>query len=170
MKIAGIIFIVLSTGSVGFGISAALKKRCRMIRQIISALSILKEEIFCRNTPLPQGFALMAASVQGVPERIFSHMAKEMNRNRWLSPREAMQRALEKETDISCQDPVAEAFLELSAELGKYDRENQVRVLDQTIIHMESLLQAAEQESSGRSKTYETLGICAGISMAILLI
>lgn len=169
MKLAGIVFILFSAGSVGYGVAAALKKRCRMLNQLLSALQLLSGEIGCCGTPLPQAFALMAVSAQGAPERIFSYVAKAMDQKRWITPQMAMRRALEQEPELPPDDPVVDILLELSAELGKYDRESQLAVLEKSRVRLEQLLQAVEQECSTRGKTYRVLGICTGISLAILL-
>ena len=47
MRMAGIVLIVLSAGSMGFRIAHSLRKRCRLLRQLLSALQLLKQEIGC---------------------------------------------------------------------------------------------------------------------------
>ena len=51
MRMAGIVLIVLSAGSMGFRIAHSLRKRCRLLRQLLSALQLLKQEIGCCATP-----------------------------------------------------------------------------------------------------------------------
>ena len=94
MRLAGIVLVVLSAGSVGFRIALALKKRCRLLRQLIAALQLLKNEIAVCATPLPQAFALMAVAVDGPLEQLFSAVAREMDRNRFLTPLMAVRQAL----------------------------------------------------------------------------
>lgn len=170
MKLAGIIFIILSTGSVGLRIASALRNRCRLLRQLFSSLQVMYNEIGCCGTPLPQTFALMAVSSDGVVSRVFSAVAKAMDKQRWLTPRSAMEEALKAEPILGQDRDVAELLLSLAAGLGRYDRESQLQTLDKSKRDLEALLQSADRECSVRSKTYEVLGICAGISVAILLI
>ena len=166
MKLIGILFIVFSVGSVGFGIASSLKKHCVLLRKLLSALQILKSEIAFSATPLPQAFALVAASSDGMTARVFSAAAKDMDRRRWLTPQAALDKAMEQE----CPDRELRDALSLGAGLGKYDRDEQVQTMERTRLRMEELLRHAEQERSIRSKTYETLGICAGLALAIILI
>lgn len=170
MKLIGVVFIVLSAGSVGIRISASLRKRCRLIRQLLSALQVMYSEIGCCSTPLPQTFALMAVAVDGTAERLFSSVAKAMDKNRWLPPVHAMEQALHDETELGEDQELSESLLSLASGLGKYDKDSQMQIMDRTKERLEQLLLAAEKECSMRSKTYEVLGICAGISVAILLI
>lgn len=170
MKLAGIIFIILSSGSVGMRFAANLRKRCRLLRQLLASLQVMRNEIWYCGTPLPQTFALMAVSADGAVSRVFSAVAKAMDKRRWITPRSAMEEALKAEVILGEDRDAAELLLSLATGLGRYDRESQLQTLDKTKEDLETLLQAAIKECSVRSKTYEVLGICAGISVAILLI
>ena len=90
MKLIGMLFIVVSAGSVGFRIAFLLKKRCSLVRQFLQALQVLRNEITFCATPLPQAFALMAVSSDGTLGRLFSDVAKDMDRRRWATPQAAM--------------------------------------------------------------------------------
>ena len=170
MKLVGILIIVLSAGSMGFRIAASLKKRCQLLRQLSSALQVLKNEISFCGTPLPQAFALMAVSVQDAPERVFSSVARQMEQRRWLTPQHAMEQALTEQPELGWDVDTADLLLKLAAGLGKYDRDSQMQTIERVGAELECLLQAAEQERSIRSRTYKTLGICAGLAVGILLI
>ena len=94
MKWAGVLFVVVSAGSMGFQIAASLNHRCRIMRELISVLQILRNEIEVRGTPLPQSFALMSASGKTVLSTLFGKVARDMAANRWVTPSDAMDRAL----------------------------------------------------------------------------
>lgn len=170
MKIAGIIFILGAFGSVGLRIAASLRKRCRILQQLLAALRTMRNEIACCGTPLPQVFALMAVSADGSIARVFSSIAKLMDKRRWITPHNAMEQALKEEPQLQGDSEICELLMSLAVGLGKYDRSSQLQILDKAKGELELLLQAAKQECSVRSKTYEVLGICAGISVTILLI
>ena len=169
MRMAGIVLIVLSAGTMGFRIAHSLRKRCRLLRQLLSALQLLKQEIGCCATPLPQAFALMAVSSDGSLEKLFSAMAREMDKNRWTTPLAAMRKALTLVPELPEGDPAAQILLELAARLGKYDLESQLQGIDLAALRLGEELGRAEQERSTKSKTYQTLGICTGLAVAILL-
>lgn len=170
MKLAGMIFIVVSAGSVGLQLAAALRGRCELLRQLLAALQLLKNEIDVCATPLPQAFALMAASSDGAAERLWAAMARELDRQRWLTVPAAMERALTGEKELSREAELCQALRELAAGLGKYDRQTQVQSIGLTVLRLEELLAGAERERSVRSGTYRLLGVCAGASIAILLL
>ena len=166
MKLVGMIFIVASAGSVGFRIAVLLKRRCMLVRQFLRALQLLRNEISFCGTPLPQAFALMAASCDGQLARLFSDVAKDMDRRRWVTPQAAMEKALE-ETPEELLKPI---LIDLTKRLGKYDLDAQMQGIDTAYREAELLLQTLEQERSLKSRTYETLGICAGLAAVILLL
>lgn len=170
MKLTGIVFVILSAASVGVKIASSLRNRCRVLRQLMDALLIMRNEISCCGTPLPQVFALMAISADGAVSRLFSNVAKAMDKQRWLTPRSAMEAALQSEQQLGEDQDITEVLLSLASGLGKYDRESQLQILERTKGCLETLLHMAEQECSVRSKTYKVLGICAGVSVAILLL
>ena len=166
MKFAGVAFIVLSAGSVGFQMAAMLRKKCDLLSRFLTALQLLKNEITVCGTPLPQAFALMAAANDGVLERLFDVAAKEMDKNRWTKPYDAVSRALE-----TIQEPlIGDVLLPLAKSLGKYDLDAQVQGIETARLQAEQLLRETEQERKIKSGTYQTLGVCTGLAVAILLI
>ena len=83
---------------------------------------------------------------------------------------DAMEAALQSEQQLGEDQDITEVLLSLASGLGKYDRESQLQIMERTKGCLETLLHTAEQECSVRSKTYKVLGICAGVSVAILLL
>lgn len=170
MKLAGMIIILVSAGSVGFRIAAGLKKRCRLMQQLLAAMAVLQNEIAFCGTPLPQAFALAAVASEGTTEALFSAMAREMDRRRWLTPAAALELAWQQQPQLRAEEDLHQLFLTLTACLGKYDRDSQTGALETAREGLTALLQSAEQERSVRSRTYEALCVCAGLALAILLI
>ncbi len=170
MKLVGMIFILAASGSVGIRMAAAMRRRCGLFRQFLAALHVLQNEITFCATPLPQAYALAAVSSEGVVARLFSHMAKEMDRRRWLTPQAALAAAWSMEPALTQEEALHTVLQSMASGLGKYDRDSQSQTLEMTKKRLEALLYEAEQERHARSKTYETLGICTGLAMAILFL
>lgn len=166
MKLIGIVFIVLSAGTVGCSMAMSMKKKCLLLRQLLDALQILKNELSVCATPLPQAFGLMAVSSTGELEAVFSAVAKDMDRNRWITPYDAFQ-ALWKDKP---QEPWQQVLLSLARKLGKYDLDAQLQGIETAKCATAQILSQMERERSMKSRTYETLAICAGLAVAILLI
>lgn len=169
MKLIGVLFIVLSSGSVGYQISRAMKTRCRLLRNLQSSVCMLKNEIIVCATPLPQAFALMGASLNGAIGKLFSDVAHRMNKHRWITVLAAMEEAIEADNDLKKDEKLRRELRNMAEGLGKYDKDAQASILDQTIERLGTMIEQAEQEQSIKSKTYEVLGLCAGLSLIILL-
>jgi len=166
MKVIGMVFVILAASSVGFSMSSSIRRDRLLLLQLQHALQLLRNEIAFCGTPLPQTFALMAANCTGYLERVFSEVAKQMDKHRWMSPSAVMEQVLSGQRDTV----VSDILKELAAGLGDYDVQSQlisVRTADERAA---TSLQRTEQEGSTTARIYETLGICSGLSVAILLI
>ena len=166
MKIAGIVFIVLSAFSAGLRISGGLKNRCCDLRQFLNALQLFQNEISFSATPLPEAFAVMAEAMQNRGKEIILSVCEQMHAHRWLTPHAAMEQALKEHPD----DQLGEILLELSFKIGKYDLDAQLHGIEQARERVRTLLLELEEERLVKSKTYRTLCVCAGLATAILLI
>jgi len=166
VKVLGIVFIMMSAVSSGFQVSFGLKKRCIHLRHLLQALRLLKNELLHTTTTLPKLFLFLSKSVQGAVGEMFADISKQMDDNRWMSPRTAMERTLQKYPD----DVSGEILLELASNMGKYDIEAQADGIDIAVDRIEQLLSEMEKERSMKSKTYKTLSICAGLATVILLL
>lgn len=166
MKLAGMIVIITAAGSVGFRISAQLKSKCRLLETLLRLLGMMKQEICVYATPLAQVFGLLATASDGILERVFSATAKEMNRQPWSTPHRAMTQALEHERE----ELLNQVLLPLCMQLGKYDWDAQRLAVEAAEQQTLALLHQLEQERSLKSKTYQTLGICAGLAVSVLLL
>ena len=166
MKILGISFITLSSAVVGFQMAAMLRKRCALMRELDDLLQLLEQEIGTCGTLLPHAFALLSAATDGIWETVFSGIAKEMDKNRWATPHEAAQIVLNQVHDRD----ISEIMLPMMKKMGKYNIEAQTQGIESARLQLRMLLQELEQEQKMKSKTFQTLGICTGLAVAILLI
>lgn len=170
MKIAGVVFIVLSALSVSMQISFGMKKRCGELRKFLMAVTLLKNEISVCKTPLPQAFALMAAAADGAAERLFSYIACELNKRRWVTVTTAMEQGIQLNPMLAKEGDLCDILRFMAVGIGKYDKSSQMVTLDRTITALETMIDQAEKERGLKNKTYEALGLCAGLSLAILLL
>ena len=166
MKVIGLIFIVAASSSVGFGMALSIQKERNLLLQMQRALQILRNEIAFCGTPLPQAFALVAAACSGYLECVFSDAAKQMDKHRWMTPACVMEQVMSNHRETA----VSEILQELAAGLGNYDLQAQLDSICNADVRAAELLQKTEQDGKAKAKIYETLGICGGLSVAILLI
>ena len=166
MKLIGVALIVASAGWVGIGMSVSLKKRMELYQTAMQALQLLKNEIAFCGTALPQAFGLLAASCEGMLALVFSSAGRRMDRCPWISPAEAMRQA------VSCLEDhqLKNIFLRLGQGLGNYGLDAQIQAIHAARDQIARLLETLDATRKEKSKVYETMGICVGLSVAILLI
>lgn len=170
MKLIGVLFVVLSAASVGFRFSYAVKQRCDLIGQLQVALRLLKSEISNHGTPLPEAFAVLAAATRGNVALYFSTAAKQMDQKRWMTPADSLVMAEDHLRELPANDPVRRILKELANGLGRLSWDNQLHSIDCAMVRLEEMRRIAEQDRTIRCRTYRTLGLCAGLALAILLI
>lgn len=170
MKIVGVIFVIISAGSVGIRLAYAVRQRCTMIGQLIIALQLMKSELATHGTPLPETFGMIAAATSGSVAAYFSSAAKNMNSKHWLSPMDGLGMAENQLKELQPEDPVGQILHDLSSGLGKFNLENHLESIESALVRLNLIYHNAEQEKIARCRTYKTLGLCAGIALAIILI
>lgn len=170
MKLLGVLFIVISASSVGWSLAVSVRKRCQVLGQLLSGLRYLKSELSFHNTPLPQAFSSLAEDAMGSVKGYFSLIASEMEQKCWLTPMTAMELASALLTELPPGDPARQVLRELGSGLGKFDLDSQLQEIDAALWRLEELRKQADEERTLRCRTYQTLGICAGLALAILLV
>jgi len=170
VKYAGMIFIVFAAAYGGFSLAKDLSRRCEDLRQLLVGMEILRSELSCCGTPLPKVFALMSAGTRGHSALLFSQTAKQMDKYRWMSPQECMKKVLADQSVEIKMPQTGDILLQLCGALGGYDLEHQLRGTELAVIRLKALLRDAEQDRKGKARMYRTLGLCAGLVLAILLV
>lgn len=170
MKLIGILFVVISAASIGFRFSLAVRQRCDLLGQLLLALRLLKSELSSHGTPIPEAFGFAAAGTKGSAANYFSTAAKQMNQKRWLMPEKALELAAEELKELSADDPVKAVLRDFASCIGRFELESQLHGIDCAAARLEELRKLSEQEKTLRCKTYRTLGVCAGLALAILLV
>lgn len=170
MKLLGVLFVVISASSVGWSLAMSVRRRCQVLGQLLSALRYMKSELSFHSTPLPQTFSALSDGAEGSVKAYFSLIASEMKEKCWLTPMTAMELASGQLTELPPADPARQVLRELGSGLGKFDLDSQLQEIDTALWRLDELRKHADAERTLRCKTYQTLGICAGLALAILLI
>ena len=170
MKLIGVMFVVISTASVGLHLSNAIRRRCDLLGQLILALRLLKNELSSHGTPIPEAFWFLAAATKGSAADYFSEAARQMHRKRCMMPEKALSLAEDKLRELSEDDPVRTVLRDFALCIGRFDLESQLNGIDNASARLEEIRKLSEQEKKLRCRTYRALGLCAGLALAILLV
>lgn len=167
-KWMGAIFIVLGCGGFGFLIASASKKEEKYLRELYEAITFMTAELQYRLTPLPELISRAAVYTSGTLWSVFSALDRELVGQVAPNAEECMKQALEKTESV----PVltGNALRLLGRSLGKFDLDGQISGLTMVKEACGENLQRLAKDQRERLRSYRTLGVCAGIALAILLI
>lgn len=168
IKIIGVVLTVMGCGSVGFQIAANYRREEKSLKQLLQILEYMECELQYRLTPLPELCRQVAKTFRHTPSRVFSDLAKELESQ--ISPDVAccMAAVLHKSRDIP---PITKYILgNLGASIGKFDLNGQLKGLNSAGEECKRNLDALSNDRDARLRSYQTLGLCAGAALAILLV
>jgi stage III sporulation protein AB len=167
-KWIGAIFIVLGCGGFGFLIAAASKREEKHLQELYEALCFMSSELQYRLTPLHELIGRAAEYTSGTLWQVFSALDRELVGQIAPNAEACMRTALEQNRNI----PVLTGNMLrlLGRSLGKFDLQGQIAGLSLVKEACGENLQRLSKDRVERLRSYRTLGVCAGIALAILLI
>ncbi|MGI6030436.1 MAG: stage III sporulation protein AB [Eubacteriales bacterium] len=161
--------LVALCGGIGVQAGGVLHRRRKGIHTLVFALDLLNGEIAYSMTPLRRAFYKIAAVTEGPVQDFFTVCARRMEaHDQRLTDiwREELQ-PLRESLPLGREE--VDSLLELGAVLGKNDQENQKLALDRARMQLQSLLEEARQKEREGVRLYRSLGVAAGVFLALLL-
>ena len=167
-KICGVILIVLSCGGVGFKAAADHKRKAKLLKELIASIRFMKCELECRCTPLPELCRRVAETCNGHIRKFYLRLSEVLDSQ--VCP-DTLSCCAYTITEIKGLPPcVCETIMIMAATLGKFDLKGQLEGLELAAIQGENALEKLTFEQDNRLRSYQTLGLCAGAALAILLV
>ena len=167
LKAAGILLVVMGASGAGISMAWSVKRATFLIQQLLQALDQMKTEIEYRKTPLPELTRLLSLNACGAVASFFGAVSDDLHLRQETSVYAIVKKNLA--TSSAFSPAVRNVLLNLGTGLGKYDVAGQLRAIDLALDRLRSLLQQAQTEQAARMRSYCTLGICAGLAIAIML-
>lgn len=167
-KVLGAVLVLAGCGGCGLLIAAHHKREVKSLRQLISLLDYMECELQYRYTPLPDLCRQVAYEATGSARQVFLSFALEMEDQ--LSPdvEKCMDAALAQCSDLPRH---TRSILQLMGRsLGRFDMEGQLLGLENIRSECRRSLETLTKDQASRLRCYQTLGLCAGAAIAILLI
>lgn len=168
LKIIGSALIVFGCGGFGFVLASAHRREVRILRNLITSLSYMKCELQFQKTPLPQLCRKTATCTGGPVGKYFAALAHELESQVCPDVRSCSIHALSSSKDLPAS--VRDGILKLSDTLGAFDLKGQLDGLEYAGSQAEQALKNLLQNQDQRLRNYQTLGLCAGAALAILLV
>lgn len=168
IKIFGVVMTVVGCGSVGCQIAANYRREEKSLQQLSQILEFMECELQYRMTSLPELCRQAGCTYKQIPGGVFRDLAAELESQ--ISPDVAccMAAVLGKHKNLP---PITRRMLEqLGISIGKFDISGQVKGFISVNEACKRNLHALSEGRDARLRSYQTLGLCAGAALAILLI
>lgn len=166
MKWIGSMVIIAGCCGIGLSLVSSYRRQVKQIRQFLSALDMIQSELEYRRTPLPELCRLAGQSSTGAVRVVFESLYRELDKQ--IAPDAAccMNAVL---SSVTVSHPVRGLFYYLGKTLGRFDLPGQIRGIDAARREGSLLLDKLTHDQDKRVQSYQTLALCAGAAMSILL-
>lgn len=167
IKWIGAILIVAGCGGFGLMIASAHRKETVMLKKLIAALDYMECELQFRMSALPDLCRQTASECDGALRQVFALLSQELEDQISPDVKRCMGSVLAKSKDLPVQ---TYQMLELlGSNLGRFDLNGQLRGLESVRQECRLRLNKLMNNADVRLRSYQTLGLCAGAALVILL-
>ena len=167
-KWIGGILIILGCGGVGIRMAASHRREEKGIRDLLGALDLMECELQYHLTPLPDLCRQAASECGGTLGMVLTRLAEELDAQIAPDVDSCMRSALAAAEDMP--EFVREELLSLGRSMGRFDLEGQLKGLESVRTSCREKLKVLTENKEVRLRSYQTLGFCAGVALAILFI
>ena len=170
IRMIGAALVVLSSGAVGFGFARAVKLQCAQLEGLLWALDTMPSEMSARLTPLAQLFSGLSACRQKDVAAFFAEAGRALSAQPYCTVPVCFKRGFQQAKGFRPGDESVQALYGLSLNLGRFDLESQLAAIERTKASVTAALLALQGQKRARCRSYETIGICAGLALAVMLL
>ncbi len=168
IKVMGALLIVLGCSGVGFSMCRRFRALERSLGELCKCLKWMTWELKSRMPPLSALCRGAAELATGALSRTFARLAQEFDAQLIPDAASCMEAALRENADLSPE--VAAVLRDVGRSLGKFSLCEQLEALEASSARAERALSELGEGRTLRLRNYRTLGICAGVALAILFL
>lgn len=168
IKGMGMVFIIAGCSSVGFSIASASRWELRLLQSLIRAITCMENQLQYNLSPLPELCRQAGKDVSGPIREVLLNLSRELDWQIAPDAYSCMHEALSKSRRLPAR--VHTHLLQLGRSLGRFDLSGQLRELEGIRESCREDIMKLTNNQENRLRSYQTLGICAGTALAILLV
>jgi len=168
-KLTGCIMLIISCSSLGFIKSYSYRQRTCELEDILEIIKILSLEITYRKEPLIKAIKKCALLKKCWFAEVLKSCAGKLEKHESII--KAWNTSIDdaKSTSPLC-DKDAEILKDLILGLGRSDTEGQEKIFGPAVKRLEMNLIEAKEAEKVQGRMYRSLGVSAGIVIAVILI
>lgn len=167
MKWIGAILIIAACVGFGLMIAGFHRKEVVGLKKLISALNFMEYELQYRMPALPELLRRTARECDGNLKKVFHNLAAELDEQVSPDVKHCMNSVLDRAKDIPNETKACLSMLGES--LGQFDLQGQIKSLENVRRECNERLRKLLGNADVRMRSYQTLGVCAGAALIILL-
>ena len=166
LKFIGAMLIVAGCGGYGFMTAFYWKREELALRQLVGNLEFMECELQYRLTPLPELCGQTAGERSSLTSEFWKLLEVELGQRSEVDAACCVQSVLNRCTKLP--EHTRLALKMLGQTLGRFDLDGQLQGLKSLKDHCYAQLEFMGHDREIRLRSYQTLGICTGIALAII--
>lgn len=167
IRFVGAIFLVAGCSGFGYSLARANRTEIKMLHNLLHAVQEMEWELKYRMTELPALLRISADAAGGNLKSVFDELAQRLENND-VEDISGSLNGIVSRNDLPRR--VGKNLKQLGRSLGKFDLEGQLQGLQTVRAQCRKDLNMLEKNGPQRRRNYQTLALCAGLALAILLV
>ena len=167
-KWIGAILIIASCSIYGFSVAAGKRREEQLLWQLLELLQFIERDLQYRLTPLPELCRMAAGKTKGILCTVFLNLYRELSWQKLPDAGSCMYAAIQRTGEMPAS--LRRALIQLGHTLGRFDLSGQLQGIQTVRKRCEDTLGTIRKDKAEQLRSYQTLGICAGTALAIVLI
>lgn len=167
-KWIGALLIVVSCSSFGFFLAAGKRRQEKLLYQLLAILQFMESELQYRLTPLPELCRMAAGETKGILQTVLINLYRELSWQKLPDAGSCMYAAIQRSGEIPTN--LRRLLVQLGHTLGRFDLPGQLEGIQAVRSRCQESLERLRRDNGEHLRSYQTLGICGGAALAIILI
>ena len=168
IKILGAILIIAGCAGVGYSLARNYRREEQAMGELVQCLDWMICEMNYRMPPLAALFRGASDVSKGPISQALGKMAFELEQQLTPNVEACMHAAIAAVPNLP--EKPADHLRSLGTSLGQFDLEGQIDRLQAASVLCKQDLQSMGSGRETRLRNYQTLGICAGVALVIILL
>lgn len=172
LKFIGIVMLAATAIAIGCIMAFRVNQRVEELIYIKKLMLMFKGELRYKNAMLSEAFMAVAVRAKRPYDRLFTGLAEATEENHTTTMAKVFETKVDEllTADTFLKNKDVHWFKELGETMGYQDRKMQLANIDLYIDRLTSVVEEEKEKMNETMKMYRTLGVMAGLFIAIVLI